>query len=278
MTRFICSQKRSEIEAVKKELFRAGIRSEIRNNPLAEALRVTRLELWLEDERDLFNASKLYAALQESAPAKPPEVIPAAPESPTTSFIEADVPDTTEQPHQDANGAPDPGGEPPADELSQASVLLEKEIEQALERESRLSDTCASLRNQLKELTEKLAQNQTELNRETEERAATERKHTSEISKLQEALEREKQQRRRAEETLEDQTRKAREQLQSRDKALKEAEERASKAMADQKGLGEQLLAQREEQRHAYAESLKNLRSKLQHKELRKPETPDGER
>src|SRR5206468_2834128 len=66
--RLMCSQNRNEVEAVKKELLKAGIPSETRPHPVAEALGVNGLELWIQNERDFFDASKLYARLQGRAP------------------------------------------------------------------------------------------------------------------------------------------------------------------------------------------------------------------
>ena len=57
----------AEIEALKNEFFMAGIVAEIRNNPVAEALGISGVELWVQDERDFFTASKLYAEMQDRA-------------------------------------------------------------------------------------------------------------------------------------------------------------------------------------------------------------------
>ena len=65
--RLMCSQSRAEIEAVKDELTKAGIATETRNNPMAEALGVNGLELWVQDERDFFNAANLFARMQAPA-------------------------------------------------------------------------------------------------------------------------------------------------------------------------------------------------------------------
>ncbi len=58
------SKHRDEVGAVKSELFKAGIRSEIRTDPVAEALNVLRLEVWVENESDYLMASKIYDRLQ----------------------------------------------------------------------------------------------------------------------------------------------------------------------------------------------------------------------
>jgi DNA repair exonuclease SbcCD ATPase subunit len=259
MTRFICSQNRTEIETVKKQLFHAGIRSEIRNNPLAAALRVTRLELWLEDERDLFNASKLYAGLQNNG-AKPAEPDTLAENIPANGYVEVDEPEAVSTPQLGGQSEPDP------DEVSEASALLEKELEQMLERESELVQDCASLRSQVKELEEKLARSEAELARQTETREAAARKHTAEISKLHSALELERKERGRAEEARERERSEAEKKLRSHEEVLKAAEERMAEAVAAQESLQKELLEQKERQKHAYAESLNTLRSKLKAK------------
>lgn len=261
------------MEAVKKELFLAGIRSEIRSNPLAEALRVTRLELWLEDERDLFNASKLYATLQGRASGKAAERAPAPQSNPAEEYIEVEVSDEPNQPQRPmSEGHADSRSEPNADEVSQASALLEKEIEKMLQRESELTTACAALQSQVNELTQKLAQSQADITREAESRAAVEKKLSAEVSKLQGAIEREKKERVRAEETLEREKGQIQQKLQSRDEAVRVAEERAAKAVVARESLEKQLQAQKERQMHAYAESLNTLRSKLQAKRTGRPD------
>ena len=63
MTRLMCTRDRQEVETLKSKLFRAGIRSEIRNNPLASEVGVTQLDIFI-DERDLFGASKVRQSLE----------------------------------------------------------------------------------------------------------------------------------------------------------------------------------------------------------------------
>jgi hypothetical protein len=66
MIRLMCSRDRREVETLKSTLFRAGIRSEIRINPLAFEVGVTQLDLFI-DERDLFDASKIRQSLETLA-------------------------------------------------------------------------------------------------------------------------------------------------------------------------------------------------------------------
>lgn len=223
------SKDRTEIESVKKELFRAGIPAEIRSNPLAEALRVTRLELWVQNERDFFNASKVYAGLQARGNGKSkPSPAPAPGENPA-GFIEVADPD------EDTSALPlravSRGGqktvtESPSGELEEASSLLEQEIEQMLEREGELASTCASLRGQVNGLSEKLERAEAELDRAVETRLATEKEQAAEVAGLQTALERERAQRVRAEELLERERREIAQQMKAREEALFEVQKK----------------------------------------------------
>src|SRR5512133_234482 len=91
MARLMCSKDRAEVELVKKHLFKAGIPSEIRSNPLAAALRVTRLELWVQDERDYFRASQLYSGMQARGVIDSSEPVAETPAR-AADFIEVDEP------------------------------------------------------------------------------------------------------------------------------------------------------------------------------------------
>lgn len=208
MTRFICSQDRTEIEAVKKELFLSGIRSEIRSNPLAQALRVTRLELWLEDERDLFNASKLYAGIQGRNGGKAGNSANSRKSEPAEVYVEVDDPprvggrDTKPGRNSGSNGQEKQTAEPDTDTLMHASALLEKEIEAVLQRESELAGTCASLHTKLNSTAQELSRAQADLAREGEAREAAEKKQSTELVALRDAVERERAARNAAEEQL----------------------------------------------------------------------------
>jgi hypothetical protein len=65
--RLMCGGSEKEIELVRKKLFEAGITSETRRHPMAASLGVSGLELWVQNERDLFNASRLYTRLQQES-------------------------------------------------------------------------------------------------------------------------------------------------------------------------------------------------------------------
>src|SRR5215831_8439253 len=63
--RLMCSQHQSEVEMIKVELLKAGIPSETRPNPVAESLGLRGLELWVQNEQDLYRASKVYARFKD---------------------------------------------------------------------------------------------------------------------------------------------------------------------------------------------------------------------
>jgi hypothetical protein len=171
----MCSQSRAEIEAVKDELTKAGIATETRNNPMAEALGVNGLELWVQDERDFFNAANLFARMQ--APA----------------FLSSAEPDRAVLPlaHSDPLPVTDPthspsGAEAPDPERARSS--LEKQLDELLQSESQLASRCASLRNSMKQWGQAIAERQAGLAREIENRTAVERKQAEELSELRSAL------------------------------------------------------------------------------------------
>jgi chromosome segregation ATPase len=114
--------------------------------------------------------------------------------------------------------------EPQREELEQASSLLEKEIDEMLERESGLVADCASLRSKMKELGQALAEGRVAFARETESRAAAEREQAEKLSGLQSVLECERAKRARAEEQFGRERHEWQQQLKSRDDSLKETQ------------------------------------------------------
>ncbi len=208
----------------------AGIRSEIRSNPLAQALRVTRLELWLEDERDLFNASKLYAGIQARGDGKSGSPPASRKHEPSEVYVEVDDPPPARNRESQLNRRNGPGAESKqaseqdTDALMNASALLEKEIEAVLQRESELAGTCASLHTQLNSVTQELAQARADLTRESEARETAEKKQSTELAALRDAVERERTARTAAEEQLERERR-------SRDDAVKTVQTKLDKTL-----------------------------------------------
>jgi hypothetical protein len=116
---------------------------------------VSGLELWVQDERNFFDAAKLYARMQGRAAGRSGE--------PATA-------------QQDEASQTQPGRE----ELKHASSLLEKGLEEMFLRESELAGKCASLRTKMEELRQALAKAQADLAREIESRAVAERNYLAE--------------------------------------------------------------------------------------------------
>jgi len=194
----MCSKDRQEVEALESKLYRAGIRSEIRSNPLADALGITRLEIYVH-ERDLHGASKVCQGL---AAAGGVEDAPGdfrgtrgfngfvEPEQ-SELVIEAKViPSPATEPSRDGGPGrrPENDGADPDSDLAQATALLEKEVEALLVREGKLVNRCSSLEDRLKALDESLAHTQADLTREVSSRTAAEKK-LAEVGEVRAALE-----------------------------------------------------------------------------------------
>ena len=174
----MCSTERKEVEELKSKLFRAGIRSEILSNPIAHALGIVRLEIHIL-ESDFVDASRIHqdflaARNSDSAsngaertsgngragreevevlvePARlPPAVLQLGPSNP---------------PNESRTDRPDNAGS----DLTQAAVLLEKEVEEVLARDQQLAQQSAALQDQVKKLAESLAATQGRLESQTRE-------------------------------------------------------------------------------------------------------------
>jgi len=215
MTRLMCSTQQEEVGAVKSELFRAGIRSEIRSNPVAAALNITRLELWVENDNDYFAAQKFYASMQARA-GNGHE--PAATEVPSETSIDVeDLPAPATR--AVSRGVADLDGKSksqrPGGELEQASLLLEKEIEEVLEREDALTETCAALRSEVESLSRSLSESQ----------AAAEKK-AAEFALLRSSLEHELAERTRSEDQLKGEVRELQSRLKSVEATLLERQKK----------------------------------------------------
>jgi chromosome segregation ATPase len=211
----MCAGHEEEIELVKQELCKVGIAAVTRRHPIAEALGASGVELWVQNEQDFSNASRLYNRLQGKA---------------------ADSPKTAPSPKAETSGAsgsgpkpqPEPAGNPPKDgrkvesvpvvqprcvELKEASSQLQKGIEQMLMRESELTGECTSLHGKVEELTRALAQAQADVIGEIKNREAAEQNQTTRLNSLLDTLERER--------------REWQQKLKSSDDACKHAKEQA---------------------------------------------------
>ncbi len=253
--RLMFSRNQDEVEVVKNELLKAGIAAEIRRDPIADAMGVSAVELWVQDKRSFFDASKLYARMQDRVAGRSGG--PATkPKDETERRIGVNMPDAerSSPPHRDVNGGDSRhASEPRREELKHASSLLEKGITEMFRRESELAAECASLRSKVEELSQALAQGKGAFAREIESRAAVEKNQAGQISGLASALEREKQ--------------KCQQQLKSRDDSLKSAQEKldsVSRLLQTQQAAGAALreeIVSLEMQRDEHEISLCNART-----------------
>ena len=186
MIRLMCSNDRQEVETLKRKLFRAGIPSEIRGNPVASVLGITRLEVFI-DARDLLRASKVRHALETLVSADDPAGIPGGGReingivkdeaSELVTEVEVLPSPSTEPPWEESPGRePETGGAEPKVEFAQATASLEEEVEELLVRESRLVNRCSSLEEKLKVRDESLAQARADFAREASNRSSAEMK------------------------------------------------------------------------------------------------------
>ena len=197
MTRVMISRDRNQVEAVKRELARAGIQTEIRSNPLAAALRVSRVELWVQNERDFTMASKICAELEARFVERPGATGPDI-EAEVQVIIEEPPPrqpmrvvDSGQRPRATEPERVTPkNNSPPSDAIEQAAVLLEKEIEALMARETDLEQKCESQQTRINSMTAAAAQLQAQVGREVAAREAVEKKAAL-LAEAQAALQRE---------------------------------------------------------------------------------------
>jgi predicted nucleic acid-binding Zn-ribbon protein len=186
MIRLMWSNDRQEVETLKVNLFRAGIRSEIRGNPLASVLGIARLEVFV-DERDLHRASKVRHELESMVSAgdaagshgggRDINGIAKGEASELVTDVEVLPSPSPEPPREESPGRdPEAGGAEPNVEFAQATALLEKEVEELLVRESRWVNRCSSLEEMLKERDESLAQAKADVAREASNCSSAEKK------------------------------------------------------------------------------------------------------
>lgn len=226
--RLMCSQDQAEVDALRAELSKAGIVSEMRNHPVAEALGVSGVELWVQDERDFYDAANLFARMQGVKGAGGGEILI----NPTDNLDEVfqRVPRAA-----GSNGQAAPGdqaaelshdGEQKPEEFEHTSSLLEREIEEMLECERKLAAECASLKANAQSLNQTLTEAQTALRAESQARVETEKKLGEEVAGLRSGLEVEKSQH----EQTKDKHKREREQwqqeLKSRDESLADIQQK----------------------------------------------------
>jgi hypothetical protein len=250
----MASGNENEVEEVRTELLNAGIASEKRRHPIAEAFGVNGAELWVRNERDFFNASQLYARMRRLV-AKRPEAA-ATGQKPETSGGSVGAPEIkSEPPSTPAKGVSKvdsrPVVQPRCAELKQVSSLLQKGIEEMLVRERELANECASLHNEVEELTRTLAQAQADAAREIQNREAAERNQAEQLTGLLATLEREREEWQQKLKSSEDSCKHAKEQAGSLSRVLQTQQ---TAATALQKQLAA-LELQRDQQEQSLCEA-----------------------
>ncbi len=190
----MCSQNLNEVEVVRNELLKAGIASETRPHPVAAAMGVSGMELWVQNERDFFDASKLYARFLDHTPKGPG--LKAGPKAKAAERADTrpgpQVQPSSPPPPQVSSAKSEPAVPPLHSDLKQAGSLLQKGIQEMLLRESELAGECASLRGKVEELTRALAKAQADVVREIERREVAEQKHAEQFTGVLNSLEQER--------------------------------------------------------------------------------------
>lgn len=256
MIRLMCSDDRKGLEALESRLYQAGIRSEIRGNPLTAALGISRFEIHVE-ETDWQAASEVCQELAMGERVETPPNFQGgrdrrgfARTARTEVIIEAETISPVAPGAKTDNSAGFRAEAAPAeipDNLAEATALLKDEVEALLARETKLVDYCASLEEKVKTLEEALARARADLTRELSHRSSTEKKLV-EVTAVRDALEQDRQ----AVEVR----------LKASEQALASAQARIESQIRQQ----EQLLKQRKvehSQIQAYAGTVQELRSRL---------------
>ncbi len=245
----MCSGNQNEVEKVKNELLKAGIASETRRHPIAEAMGVSGLELWVQNERDFFDASKLYARLQDHAANGSHDTATKRKTESSGHSVNGSKPqaESSSPPPNDVSKVDSgPAVQPRRLELKEASSLLQKGIEEMLLRESQLAEECSSLRGKVEDLTRALAQAQTDVAREIESREAAERKQAEQFTGLLDTLERERREWQQKLKSSDDSFKNAKEQVGSLNRML-QTQQAAAKSLREEIVSLEHQRAQQEQ-------------------------------
>jgi DNA repair exonuclease SbcCD ATPase subunit len=253
--RLMCAGNEREIGLIRQKLLEAGIASETRRHPIAEALGVNGIELWVQNEQDFFNASKLYNHLQQTSGnsldtlTKSPNI-----EIHAQSVSGAKPQAESSTPAKDAgNVGSKPVVQPRRLEFKQASSLLQKSIEELLQCESELEGECASLRAKVEQLTRALAQAQADVAQEIKDREAAERNQSEQLTGVLDTIARERREWQAKLKSSDDSLTNANEQVGSLSRLL-ETEQAAADAL-QQKIVALQL--QRDEQESSLCDARK---------------------
>ncbi len=177
----MCSQNADQVEVVRRELLKAGISAE--THAIAGSRGAGAVELWVPNERDFFEASKLYARLQNWG-ADTSQLLAINAKSPARSISKPNAETSSPPANNDSLLEPAPEAEPRRAELKQASSLLEKGLEEMFSRERELVGKCAALRSQVEDLTQKLTYRQTALVHEIDRRKAAEATQANQVEQI----------------------------------------------------------------------------------------------
>jgi hypothetical protein len=231
--RLMCAGNEREIGLIRQKLLEAGIASETRRHPIAEALGVNGIELWVQNEQDFFNASKLYNHLQQT-PGNSPGTPPMSPETEipghSVNGPKPQVESSSTPPTDAAKVGSKPVVQPRRLEFKQASSLLQKSIEELLQCESELEGECASLRAKVDQLTRALAQAQADVGQEIKDREAAERNQSEQLTGVLDTIARERREWQAKLKSSDDSIKNAKEQVGSLSRLL-ETEQAAAEAL-----------------------------------------------
>ena len=256
--RLMCAGNEKEIGLVRSKLLEAGIASETRRHPIAESLGVNGIELWVQNEQDFFNASKLYNHLQQTSG---DNLV-----TPTTNS-QSDFPghsvtepkpqaeSSSTLPKDAGNVDSKPVAQPRRLEFKQASSLLQKSIEEILQCESELEGECTSLRAKVEQLTRALAQAQADVAEEIKTREAAERNQSEQLTDVLDTIARERREWQQKLKSSDDSIKSAKEQIGAMSLLL-ETEQEAAETL-QQKIVALQL--QRDEQELSLCDTRKDL-------------------
>lgn len=255
--RLMCAGKEKEIGLIRSKLLEAGIASETRRHPIAESLGVDGLELWVQNEQDFFNASKIYNHLQQTSGDSlgTPKTSPKAEihaHSVTGPKPSAELSDT---PKDVCNVVSKPVVQPRRLEFKHASSLLQKSIEEILLCESELEGECASLRAKVEQLTRALAQAQADVGQEIKTREAAERNQSEQLTGVLDTIARERREWQQKLKSSDDSIKSAKEQVGAMSLLL-ETEQAAAETL-QQKIV--ELQLQRDEQERSLCDTRKDL-------------------
>jgi len=192
--RLMCTGNENDVADVKNQLLKAGIPAETRRHPIAEALGVTGVELWVENEQDFHDASEIYARLQLQG-ANDPEAPQSSRTADTSGRIvgapKAQAEPLSSRPKDVSKVESRPVVQPSVD-LKQASSLLQKGIEEMFLHESALAGECASLQGEVEKLTQALSQAQADVATEIKTREEAERNQAEQLNGLLDSFARER--------------------------------------------------------------------------------------